>query len=226
MDTFKNFRFCEEDHQIQYSCIQMWNVCLGSQAGANWDYRSYLATTRENDKTPFLKMPGFELQRVLFDELHDIWLGWCKDFTGQLLFDFASDAIEADPSVGVRTIQTISDGLWTLWVDYLEYRNGRVSIPCFTTNTISWNSYTCYPRLADRIKGAWCNKFLPNCVLWPLGFLTCSSLLCKKMYLFQCQCNAICFIICLSSLVVTIHNYSQLVQRALQMGSAQSHSHR
>ena len=94
-----------------------WCVCCRHLGIANgYDFREcatwkknlttlecYLATTDEQDLSPFVAFPAWTLERNKLDMLHAIWLGYGKDIAGSSMLTLADtyecNLDEARPSL-------------------------------------------------------------------------------------------------------------------------------
>ena len=54
------------------------------------DHGTYLAETPLAQRSPWLGVPGFDINRVKFEVAHTILLGIAKDVVGSILLDFAN----------------------------------------------------------------------------------------------------------------------------------------
>ncbi len=92
--------------------------------GSNWmkllvDHDLYIRSTPPESLSPWVAIPGWRLDRVLDDLLHNMWLGWTKDLVGQVLYERALD------------YDTVEGGLKALTLDCKRWCREKKSIyPC------------------------------------------------------------------------------------------------
>jgi hypothetical protein len=110
------------------------------------DHAQYLRSTPAGILSPWVRIPGWRLDRNCDDLLHMVWLGFAKDLIGQLLFELAS----LHPGC-------IEDGLLDLTKDCRTwFRARRIAFntkPC-TLATISLRTSRDYPTVETKMKAA------------------------------------------------------------------------
>ena len=116
-----------------------------------------MSTTLPGDVSPWTRhVRGHTHFRNRDDCLHAWYLGFFKDFCGQLLFDFACDLCRKGEA------GCLDDAMHALWIECVAWWQPRGSINLsskpFTLTTVQWSSYFDYPVIEAKMKGATCKQ--------------------------------------------------------------------
>ena len=109
-------------------------------------HQNYLATTPEWLRSPWCEQHSWSIYRQRDDLLHLVWLGFAKDVSGQLLYDFA-----------IARPGDMTNNLQALYREMRAWFRDR-GVPCnvrpWGKTTISWSSSNDYPTLEGNIKAS------------------------------------------------------------------------
>jgi len=108
--------------------------------------------------SPWHKVRGWSLFRNLYDFLHLLWLGFCKDVSAQLLYDQACERLGGIDIASKLPLESLEPVLHEMFWEAQE--EGKITKEFFlpgrnpwTLKTLQLKDKTSYPSLQQKIKG-------------------------------------------------------------------------
>ena len=146
-----------------YQCNFLCEKCLGHRwaswanaydfsDSAKWrelevTHESYLLSTPPGSRSPFCRFRSWTIHRNKGDLLHNCWLGFSKDVSGQMLFEIASMYMSPDLSYNLALLHQ-------QMIAWYREQGVYCGVRLFRLTTLQWENNRDYPTLESQMKGA------------------------------------------------------------------------
>ena len=114
-------------------------------------YDLYLRVTPLAARSPWCGVRSWTTDRNREDLLHNMWLGWVKDFNGMLLYDSAIERIHANAdSLTLDHLESSLAEEWISCVQYFRVQGEYANFSPFTLTTIRVDTWSDVPTIEKR----------------------------------------------------------------------------